>query len=83
MQRVILCTSLHPREHFFTADMNDKHYTMRVGYVGVMKQLPNSLIATLVTTLPLNEAIRAVNDMNRASRERFEAACAHLDLVLP
>lgn len=75
MQRIILCTTLHPREHFFTA----KHGNG----VAVYRQPAGNLFARFVTTLPLNEAIRAVNDMNRASRERFEAAAAHLDLVLP
>jgi len=75
MQRIILCTSLHPRDHYFTGKYGNG--------VAVYQQRAGSLFARHVTTLPLNEAIRVVNDMNRASRERFEAAAAHLDLVLP
>lgn len=75
MQRIILCKSLHPRDHFFTG----KHGNG----VAVYLQPVGMLFARQVATLPLNEAIRAVNDMNRASRERYEAAAARLDLVLP
>lgn len=71
MQRIILCTTLHQRDHHFTA----KHKNG----VAVFKQAAGSLFARYVTTLPLNEAIRAVNLLNRASREEIDLA----DRALP
>lgn len=75
MQRIILCTTLHPRDHHFTG----KHGNG----VAVFKQAAGSLFARFVTTLPLNEAIRAVNLLNRESRDAYEAAHGFADRVLP
>lgn len=68
MQRHIV----HDHDTFFTT----KHHS---GQVAVMRQPAGCLTAALVTTLPLNEAIRACNALRRKVRAPLDLP----DRVLP
>ena len=58
--------NLYDHDVFFTT----KHTS---GQVAVMRQPAGCLTAVLVTTLPLNDAIRACNALRRAARSRSAA----------
>lgn len=62
MQRIIVCTTVHERNRYFLAAQQRDAVT-------VMMQPAGSHVAHDVATLPLREAIRAANDLNRATRE--------------
>ncbi len=68
MQRETMCD----HDVFFTA----KHHS---GQVAVMRQPAGCLTATLVTTLPLLEAVRACNALRRQARPPVDLP----DRVLP
>jgi len=68
-----------------TMYMHDVYFTAthHSGQVAVMRQPAGCLTAALVTTLPLNEAIRACNALRREARTPLELPDRVLPAVLP
>jgi len=66
---------MYSRDKFFTAQQAD-------GKIAVMRQPAGCLTAHVVTTLPLSEAIRATNALNRTARECPEVATARAQALI-